>query len=124
VKKENLGGLTKYEKVPVDEERLIKDMKVILQEKMSKDYPEGKTKRDAHPKNLAFLQAKFIVDTNIPAEFKVGIFEFPQTYPAWIRISSASGKIQSDKVKDIRGFALKGSGFRHKTKRKQHRIFY
>ena len=104
---ENMEGITKYEKVPADEKRLIKEMKDILQEKMSKDYPEGKIKRDAHPKNLAFLQAEFIVDNNIPAELKVGIFELPQTYPAWIRISSSNGKLQLDKVKDIRGFALK-----------------
>ena len=32
------------------------------------------------------------------------------TYPAWIRISSASDKIQSDKVKDVRGFAIKIMG--------------
>ena len=105
-----LGGITKFEKVPADEERLIKDMEVILQEKMSKDYPAGQTKRDAHPKNLACLQAEFIVEPNIPAELKVGIFEFPQTYPAWIRISSSSGKIQSDKAKDLRGFAIKIMG--------------
>jgi hypothetical protein len=105
-----LGGITKFEKVPADEERLIKDMEVILQEKMSKDYPAGQTKRDAHPKTLACLQAEFIVEPDIPAELKKGIFAFPQTYPAWIRISSSSGKIQSDKVKDLRGFAIKIMG--------------
>jgi hypothetical protein len=102
-----LEGITKYENVSVDEERLIKDMGVILQEKMSRDYPTGLTKRDAHPKTLACLQAEFIVEPNIPSELKKGIFKFPQTYPAWIRISSASGKIQSDKAKDLRGFAIK-----------------
>ena len=105
-----LRGITKFEKVPADEERLIKDMKVILQEKMSTDYPAGQTKRDAHPKNLACLQAEFIVEPNIPAELKKGIFEFSGTHPAWIRISSSSGKIQSDKVKDLRGFAIKIMG--------------
>lgn len=102
-----LGGITKFENVPVDEERLIKGMEIILQEKMSKDYPAGITRRDAHPNTLACLQAEFIVEPNIPAELKVGIFAFPKTYPAWIRISSASGKIQSDKAKDLRGFAIK-----------------
>jgi hypothetical protein len=105
-----LGGITKFENVPVDEERLIKDMEILLQEKMSKDYPTGLTKRDAHPKTLACLQAEFIVEPNIPAELKKGIFEFSQTYPAWIRISSASGTIQSDKAKDLRGFAIKIMG--------------
>lgn len=102
-----LEGITKIENVPVDEERLINDMKIILQEKMSKDYPTGLTKRDAHPKTLACLQAQFIVEPNMPSELKKGIFKFSQTYPAWIRISSASGNIQSDKAKDMRGFAIK-----------------
>lgn len=105
-----LVGITKFEKLPADEERLIKDMKVILQEKMSTDYPAGQTKRDAHPKTLACLQAEFIVESNIPAELKKGIFAFPQTYPTWIRISSSNGKIQSDKIKDLRGFAIKIMG--------------
>ncbi len=93
------GNITRFEKVPRGEERLIKNMEVILQKKMSEDYPAGQTRRDAHPKTLACLRAEFIVEPNIQAELKVGIFEFPQTYPAWIRISSASGKIQSDKKK-------------------------
>jgi hypothetical protein len=104
------GGITKYENVPVNEESMIKDMEIILQEKMSRDYPTGLTKRDAHPKTLACLQAQFIIEPDIPAELKKGIFEFPQTYNAWIRISSASGNIQSDKVKDLRGFAIKIMG--------------
>jgi hypothetical protein len=105
-----LGGITKFENVPVDEERLIKDMEIILQEKMSKDYSTGLTRRDAHPKTLACLQAEFIIEPDIPAELKKGIFKFPQTYPAWIRISSSSGNIQPDKAKDLRGFAIKIMG--------------
>jgi len=101
-----------FEKIPADEERLIKDMQFLLQEKMSKDYPEGKSRRGAHPKTLACLQAEFIVEPDIPAELKVGIFEFPHTYPAWIRISSSNGKIESDKAKDLRGFAIKIMGVR------------
>lgn len=107
---EKSGSITKFEKVPADEGRLINDMIVLLQEKMSREYPEGQTRRDAHPNSLACLQAEFIVEPDIPAELKVGIFEGPRTYPAWIRISSASDKVQSDKVKDLRGFAIKIMG--------------
>ncbi len=105
-----LEGMSKFENVPAEEERLIKDMAVLLQEKMSTDYPAGQTRRDAHPKTLACLQAEFIVDPNIPAELKKGIFAIPQAYPAWIRISSSGGKIQADKIKDLRGFAIKIMG--------------
>jgi hypothetical protein len=103
-------SISAFEKVPDDEERLIDEMHTLLQEKMAKDYPAGKTKRDAHPKNLACLQAEFIVESHIPAELKVGIFASGQTYPAWVRISSSSGKIQSDEVKDLRGFSIKLMG--------------
>lgn len=102
--------ITRFEKVPAGEERRIKNMVAVLQKKMSKDYPAGQTKRDAHPKTLACLQAEFIVEPNILAELKAGIFAVPQTYPAWIRISSSNGKIQSDKAKDLRGFAIKIMG--------------
>jgi len=115
-----LEGKTKFENVPADEDRLIKDMETILQEKMSKDYPEGQTKRDAHTKSLACLQAEFIVEPDIPAELKVGIFEFPQTYSAWIRISSASAKVQSDKAKDLRGFAIKIMGVKGERVQRQN----
>lgn len=104
------GIITGFEKVPADEERLIEQMQNILQDKMFRDYPPGRTRRDAHPKTLACLRAEFIVEPDIPTELKAGIFEFPNTYPAWIRISSSSGKIQSDKAKDLRGFAIKIMG--------------
>jgi hypothetical protein len=105
-----MESISRFEKVPADEEHLIRDMAGILQEKMSRDYRKGPTRRDAHPKTLACLQAEFKVEPDIPAELKVGIFAAPQTYPAWIRISSSSGKIQSDKAKDVRGFAIKIMG--------------
>lgn len=105
-----LASITKFENVPAGEDRLIMEMVSILQKKMAKDYPQGEMKRDAHPKNLAGLQGEFIIEPNIPMELKVGIFQFPETYPVWIRISSSSGKIQSDKIKDVRGFAIKIMG--------------
>ena len=105
-----LESISRFEKIPADEERLIRDMASILQEKMSRDYRKGQTRRDAHPKTLACLQAEFKVEPNIPAALKVGIFAAARTYPAWIRISSSSGRIQSDKAKDVRGFAIKIMG--------------
>jgi len=103
-------SISPFEKVPDDEERLIEEMHTLLKEKMAKDYSPGQTKRDAHPKNLACLQAEFVVEPGIPAELKVGLFASALTYPAWVRISSSNGKIQSDEVKDLRGFAIKLMG--------------
>ncbi len=89
------------------EKKLILEMLSILQNKMEKDYKKGKTKRDAHPKCLGLLKANFKIIENIPNELKIGVFQNEITYKSWIRLSNASGKIQSDKKKDFRGFAIK-----------------
>lgn len=89
------------------EQQLIAEMEIILQEKMQKDYEAGKTKRDAHPKALGLLKADFTILADIPEDLKVGVFASPKNYKSWIRCSNASGKVQSDKAKDFRGFALK-----------------
>jgi catalase len=89
------------------ENELILEMEYLLRKKMEKDYEKGKTKRDAHPKCLGLLKANFKVLDTIPDEFKVGLFQNAITYKSWIRISNASGKIQSDQKKDFRGFSIK-----------------
>ncbi len=89
------------------EQELINEMQSILQEKMEKDYKKGNTKRDAHPKCLGLLKANFKVLGNIPEELKVGVFKTEKIYKSLIRVSNASGRIQSDKKKDFRGFAIK-----------------
>lgn len=90
-----------------EENKMIEEMKTILKEKMKNDYDKGDTKRDAHPKTLGLLKADFIVLRDIPEELKVGVFKKEKTYKAFIRISNASARIQSDKDKDFRGFAIK-----------------
>ncbi|MGL6108366.1 hypothetical protein [Romboutsia sp.] len=79
----------------------------IFKEKLEKDYKCGQTKRDAHPKSLGLLKAKFIVNSNLPKALRVGIFKDSKTYPAIIRISNSNPKVQGDNKKDIRGFAIK-----------------
>ena len=92
------------------EQQWIDEMQSILQEKMGKDYPAGKTRRDAHPKSLGLVKASFNVLEDIPTELKQGIFAKPTEYKAWIRFSNASGKVQSDKKKDFRGIGMKLMG--------------
>lgn len=89
------------------EMQYINDMIYILKEKLEKDYKSGNTKRDAHPKCLGLLKAKFIVNTNLPKALKVGIFKESRVFPALIRISNSSPKIKGDNKKDVRGFAIK-----------------
>ncbi|WP_329904333.1 catalase family protein [Porphyromonas pogonae] len=94
------------------EQQLIAEMESILQEKMEKDYAQGETKRDAHPKTLGLMQAKFRVMEDIPSQVSqvAGIFSTPGEYQAWVRFSNASGSIQSDQKKDFRGIGIKLMG--------------
>jgi hypothetical protein len=99
--------MTTTEKIPLNEAQLIEEMTFILKEKMQKDYENQSVLRDAHPKHLALVKAEFIVESSLPEKAKAGIFKTPKKYNCLIRLSSASGKVQSDAIKDFRGFALK-----------------
>lgn len=104
------SDLTRFETVPAGEQRQIESMTSMLRHKLAQDYAAGQTKRDAHPKTLACLRAEFTVDPDLPVELKQGVFAEPRTYSAWVRVSSASGAVQSDTAKDLRGLAIKLMG--------------
>lgn len=110
----------------MSEQQLINQMQSILQEKMERDYPKGQIKRDAHPKCLGLLTAKFRIDEHLPEYLYTSVFKPGKSYDALIRVSNASGKIQSDKKKDFRGFAIKlldVSGKRFSSDEKQTQDF-
>jgi len=69
--------------------------------------PGGVARRDAHPKHHAIVRAAFRVEADVPAELRHGVFAAPRTFPAWIRLSNGSPRIQSDRKWDQRGFAIK-----------------
>jgi hypothetical protein len=91
---------------PQDDEYINK-MLALLKPKLSEVYKGTTVRRDAHPKCLGLLKAEFTVEKDLPEHLKVGVFAEPRTYSALIRMSNASGRIQSDKAKDLRGFAIK-----------------
>ena len=82
----------------------------LLMGKMKKDYASGKMLRDAHPKQHGCVRAEFIVEPGLPEDLRVGIFKEAISYPAWIRFSNASDKVQSDMKRDARGMAIKLMG--------------
>lgn len=91
----------------MSENQYIDNMINILKDKLEKDYSDGNTKRDAHPKSLGLLKATFLVDNNLPKALRVGVFREPKSYPAFIRISNSNPKVQGDNKKDVRGFSIK-----------------
>lgn len=99
--------LSPLERLEPDEAKMIAEMTAILRRKMAADYAAGATRRDAHPKTLGLLRGRFTVEPDLPAEYRVGLFKRAQRYDCWVRVSNASGKIQSDAIKDARGIAIK-----------------
>jgi len=68
---------------------------------------DGTARRDAHAKAHGTVQAEFRVLEDLPASLQAGIFAAPRRFPALIRFSNGSGKIQADLVPDGRGMAVK-----------------
>jgi catalase len=92
---------------PKSESVDFKEMILELQEEMREDYPAGAMPRQAHPKMHGLLKAEFTVEKNLPDNLRKGLFAEEKTFPAYIRLSNASGKIQADNKADIRGMAIK-----------------
>lgn len=103
---------------PEGEELLIEQILNII--KFSMEHrPHPPTLRDQHPKSHGYVSGEFILEQNIPDDFKVGIFaEKPsggndapaKTYPIWIRFSNGSsdgGRLMPDTIGDVRGMAIK-----------------
>jgi catalase len=66
---------------------------------------ERRVLRDAHPKGLLCLRGQFETQEN--ALFAEGFLGEKASYPALVRFSSSAPSVQPDKVRDIRGFAVK-----------------
>src|SRR4051794_7001976 len=90
-----------------NEDSLIASMEAMLRGQMERDYAPADTRRDAHPKHTGVLEGVFTVERDLPARLRVGVFAEPRSFQARIRTSSANGKIQSDAIPDVRGFAIK-----------------
>jgi hypothetical protein len=90
-----------------DEAALIAEMTAILERKMAADYAPGGTLRDAHPKTVGLLRGTFVVEPDLPADLRVGLFKTPATHDCWVRFSNSSGTPQSDAKADARGVAIK-----------------
>ena len=68
--------------------------------------------RQVHAKSHGCVWGEFTVAENIPETMRFGIFNTVKTYPIWVRFSNASGplsqgQLQSDKLPDGRGMAIK-----------------
>lgn len=97
------------ELVPANEALAIHQIAQIVEENIRTEAKKGCAHRDVHFKAHGCVKAEFRV-LSLPDSMQVGIFAEPRTYPAWIRYSNGSGKVQNDSVGDGRGMAIKLMG--------------
>jgi hypothetical protein len=78
-----------------------------LETELIKIYAAGKTMRFFHTKTHGLVRANFRINPDLQENLQVGIFAEQKTYPAWIRFSTASHTVKSDKKKHTIGMAIK-----------------
>jgi len=92
-----------------DDPRIAETIAATLAYQVRRDHPPHRppVRRDAHPKHHGTVRAEVIVDPDLPAALRHGVFATPgRRYPAWIRFSNAF-RVRHDAVKDARGMAVK-----------------
>jgi Catalase len=94
---------------PPGEAQAIHDLTQRQLKKVAAENPTGIMRRDAHSKMHGIVKAEFIVEPDLPAALRVGLFKQPGTYQAWIRFSNQN-LMNPDVKKDIRGMAIKVMG--------------
>lgn len=101
--------LTEWETYEPSEEEDAQKMTDELINQVKDEYTTKgfRTFRDAHPRGIACVAAKFTVESNLADEYRAGVFAEPgKSYDAIIRFSSALGPA-GDNEKDARGMAIK-----------------
>lgn len=101
------------ERVAPDEAALNKEISELSVAvlKRGRGASKGVMTRDVHAKAHGCVRATFTVGADVPLEYRAGVLSEPgKAYPAWIRFSNGSSKIQSDTKGDARGMAIKLMG--------------
>jgi hypothetical protein len=88
---------TRFETVPPNEAEQIAETVSLTMQLLQQRYPEGMARRAVHPKDHGCVKAGFTVNSDIPENYRVGVFATPaKTYDAWIRFSNATPVVGPD----------------------------
>ena len=104
---QNTGLKLGQETIPDNEKQVIENIKTLLSNQLAKQYEGKEFLRDTHPKSNGCVKARFVVDSNLPEEYQVGVFQKGKSYPAWMRFSNSAPEVTPDAEKDFRGLAIK-----------------
>ena len=104
---------TPVEEIPAGERDAIASMIRELQAQLTEHYiaKHQLVRRDAHPKLIGLVRARFTVDAHCPVELRHGIFErVGEDFEGVIRFSNGFPKVRHDLIYDVRGMAIKLPG--------------
>jgi hypothetical protein len=91
---------------PADE---AEDVEHMVEHIKSLHHPQtdGRVLRAQHAKDTGSVRARFLVDPDLPQEYRFGVFREPRTYEAIVRFSNASDLSAPDGKGTARGMAIK-----------------
>src|SRR5688500_18995339 len=92
------------------EDRIAAGMINELTSQLDRLYSDKFMLRQIHTKMHGCVRAWFVVEEDLPDNFRVGVFSIPRTFHAWVRFSNANTIPRPDKKKDVRGIAIKLMG--------------
>lgn len=96
------------EEIPANEAAATEEVKRIVTARIEREAREqGHAYRDAHRKHHGCVSARFTVREDLPSRLKHGVLREAASYPAIVRYSNGSGKVEDDHDGDGRGMAVK-----------------
>lgn len=98
------------ETISPDEQPVTAAFIAFLKAASAARYPSGSIRRFNQARASGCVEAEFTVVTGLADALKVGLFQQPRTYTAWIRFANATSA--TDREKDVRGMSIKVRGVR------------
>jgi hypothetical protein len=98
------------ETISPDEQPVTAEFIAFLKAASAARHPSGSIRRFNQARASGCVEAEFTVVTGLADALKVGLFQQPRTYTAWIRFANATSA--SDREKDVRGMSIKVRGVR------------
>lgn len=94
-----------------DEDACAARIAAAIRASITRRYPPGAARRDAHPKAHGCVRAEFNVEHDLPETLVAGVFSPGAAYTAWVRFSNGSGDPTRPDIRgDARGMAIKLTG--------------
>src|SRR5260370_13856288 len=93
------------EKLFPDEEAFLDSIISSFEQQMRKLWKPGGFERGGNTKTHGIVRGEFIVQDNLPAEFRHGIYAQSHTYRAWVRFSGPGPYITPD-IDDVRFMSI------------------